>query len=158
MTQTKPATFPEFLVELMKDEAAFRAFSEGTKSPQDLRAFAEANGYAMSEAESERVFERAHALLNAAQGQQIPEDALEDVNGGLPAWAIGAIGGGTLGALAFGGACVLAMVGGPLVPTVIAAVTALSGSGAAAFAGGTAVAGAVSAVAGGVAGQLIHEA
>ena len=31
MTQTKPATFAEFLVELMKDEAAFRAFSEGTK-------------------------------------------------------------------------------------------------------------------------------
>lgn len=158
MTQTKPATFAEFLVELMKDEPAFRAFSEGTKSPQDLQAFVEANGYTMSKEESERVFESAQALLNAAHGQQIPEQALEGVNGGLPAWAIGAISGGALGALAFGGACALAMVSGPLAPTVIAALAALSSGGVGAFAGGTAVAGAVSAVAGGVAGQLIHEA
>ncbi len=157
MTQTHPATFPEFVVGLVKDESRFREFSETATSPEGLRGYAEANGYTLSPAEAERVFNEAMAFTKSPEAQQIDENSLEAVNGGISWAAIGGIAGGVVGTVGFGLAMAGALATGPLAPTMVAAVMGLSASGAFGLAASSATAGVVGAVAGALGGHAIDE-
>lgn len=157
MMQTKEATFPEFVVGLVKDEAKFREFSTTATSPEGLRRFAEANGYMLAPAEAERVFNDAVAFTKSPEAQQLDENSLEAVNGGISWAGIGAIAGGVVGTVGFGLAMAGALATGPLAPTMVAAVMGLSASGAFGLAASSATAGVVGAVAGALGGHAIDE-
>lgn len=152
-----PTTFPEFVVGLVKDEARFRAFSETVTSPEALRRFAEANGYALAPAEAERVFNAAVTFTKSPEAQQIDENSLEAVNGGISWAGIGAIAGGAIGTIGMGIALAGALATGPLAPTMVAAVMGLSASGAFGMAATSAAAGVVGAVTGALGGHAIDE-
>jgi len=97
-------TFRTFAAGIAKDSEEFLRLAASMRSGADLSAYAKSHGHDLSPAEAEAIIAEAHSELKAAGAGELPEEALDQIAGGIS--ALGLLGGigaavGTLAAAAF---------------------------------------------------------
>lgn len=142
-THQNQQDFASYMAAVLQDESKLKSFVETVSDGSSLKAFAAAQGYMLPEAEAQRVFAEAGALMGGHTDHgRISDDQLEAVNGGFSWTAAGGILGGLGGAaaLALTVGCIIAapVTGGASLAGAVAALGGLS-----AGAAGTVVAGSI---------------